>query len=83
MRFLGDESCDFSVVKALRKAAYDVLCVSEISPRVDDTDVIKLAVQQKRILWYFKLFKFVFWVMHYRRLSLWETLSRMPQMKGA
>ena len=50
MRFLGDESCDFSVVKALRKAGYDVLCVSEISPRADDTDVIKRAVQQKRIL---------------------------------
>jgi len=50
MRFLADECCDFSVVKALRTAGYDVLCVSEIMPRSDDSEVIKLAVREKRIV---------------------------------
>lgn len=50
MRFLADECCDFSVVEALRTAGYDVLCVSEIKPRADDTEVIKRAGLDKRIL---------------------------------
>ena len=50
MRFLADESCDFAVVRALRQAGYDVICVSEISPRAEDQDVIRLAVHDKRIL---------------------------------
>jgi predicted nuclease of predicted toxin-antitoxin system len=50
MRFLADECCDFSVVKALRTAGYDVLCVAETKPRADDSDVIRLATRDKRIL---------------------------------
>jgi len=50
MRFLADECCDFSVVKALITAGYDVVCVSEIRPRSDDSEVIKLAVREKRIV---------------------------------
>jgi predicted nuclease of predicted toxin-antitoxin system len=50
MRFLADECCDFSVVKALRTAGHDVLCVAETRPRADDTDVIKLAARGRRIL---------------------------------
>lgn len=50
MRFLADECCDFSVVQALRTAGYDVLCVSEVKPRADDTEVIKRAGRDKRIL---------------------------------
>ena len=50
MRFLADESCDFAVVYALRRAKHDVLAVAEISPRAADSDIIKLATKQKRIL---------------------------------
>ena len=50
MRFLADESCDFVVVRALRESGYDVLSVSEISPRAEDAGVIELAVKDKRIL---------------------------------
>ncbi len=50
MDFLADESCDFAVVYALRKAKHDVLAVAEITPRAADSEVIKLALRQKRIL---------------------------------
>jgi predicted nuclease of predicted toxin-antitoxin system len=40
MRFLADESCDFSIVRALRASGYDVLAVCEISPRAQDSDVM-------------------------------------------
>jgi predicted nuclease of predicted toxin-antitoxin system len=50
MRFLGAESCDFAVVRALRSAGHDVLAVSDIAPRAEDPDVINLAVSENRIL---------------------------------
>lgn len=50
MRFLADESCDFIVVRALRAAGHDVSAVSEVSPGADDTTVIDLALEEKRIL---------------------------------
>lgn len=50
MRFLGDESCDQAVVRALRAAGHDVLSVSEIAPTADDEVVIALARDERRIL---------------------------------
>ena len=50
MRFLADESCDFMIVKTLRDAGHDVLAVSEITPRAEDSEVIRLAVSENRIL---------------------------------
>ncbi len=50
MRFLADESCDFSVVRALRTAGYDVLAVCENAPRAEDSQVIQLAVGEGRVL---------------------------------
>jgi predicted nuclease of predicted toxin-antitoxin system len=50
MRFLADESCDFAVVRALRAAGFDVLSISESTPRAEDTEVIELALRQERIL---------------------------------
>jgi predicted nuclease of predicted toxin-antitoxin system len=50
MRFLADESCDFGIVHALRAGGHDVIGVSEISPRAQDSEVIRLAVREKRIL---------------------------------
>jgi predicted nuclease of predicted toxin-antitoxin system len=50
MRFLADESCDFAVVRALRRAGFDVLCISESTPRAEDLEVIGLALREERIL---------------------------------
>src|SRR6266446_6998471 len=50
MRFLADESCDFSVVRALRSADHDVLAIAEVSPREEDEDVMERAVKGGRIL---------------------------------
>jgi len=50
MRFLADESCDFSVVRALRTARHDVGAVAEVAPGAPDEIVIDLALRDKRIL---------------------------------
>jgi predicted nuclease of predicted toxin-antitoxin system len=50
VRFLADESCDVTVVHVLREAGHDVLSISDISPRADDTIVIDLAANESRIL---------------------------------
>lgn len=50
MRFLADESCDFAIVRILRKAGHDVLAVAESFSGAPDSEVIKLAVSQKRIV---------------------------------
>jgi predicted nuclease of predicted toxin-antitoxin system len=50
MRFLADESCDFTFVRVLRAAGHDVLAVAESSPGVADAKVIALAHGQRRIL---------------------------------
>ena len=42
MRFLADESCDFAVVQALRADGHDVIAVSEVTPRAEDSEVIRL-----------------------------------------
>jgi hypothetical protein len=43
VRFLADESCDFAVVKALRKVGHDVSVIAEVSPRAEDEAVMSLA----------------------------------------
>ena len=50
MRFMADESCDFSVVRALRSAKHDVVAIAEVSPRAEDDDVRERAVTDERIL---------------------------------
>jgi predicted nuclease of predicted toxin-antitoxin system len=50
MRFLADESCDFSVVRALRSVGHDVAAIAEVSPREEDDDVRKRAVIANCIL---------------------------------
>lgn len=50
MNFLADESCDFSVARALRDDGHDVLAVAERMPGAPDTEVIELAVREHRIL---------------------------------
>ncbi len=51
MRFLADESCDFSIVHALRAAGHDVNAVAEGSLRgSSDAEVIEFATGDRRIL---------------------------------
>ncbi len=50
LRFLADESCDFSVVRQLRKAGYDVEAVAEYISRSDDRELIDMASRDERIL---------------------------------
>ena len=50
MRFLADESCDYAVVRALRSSGHDVVAVSDIAPRAEDSAVMNLAVREGRIL---------------------------------
>ena len=50
MRFLADESCDFSVVVALRAAGHDVSAVAEIQPGAEDTHVLARARSESRVL---------------------------------
>jgi predicted nuclease of predicted toxin-antitoxin system len=50
VQFLADESCDFSVVRALRTAGHDVLAVAELSPGSDDALILDLALREQRIL---------------------------------
>ena len=50
MRFLADESCDFAVVRALRKKGYDVVAVSEVAQGASDAEVVQRAVEEDRTL---------------------------------
>jgi predicted nuclease of predicted toxin-antitoxin system len=50
IRFLADESCDFSIVTALRDNRYDVLAVIDRMPGATDQQVIELALAEQRVL---------------------------------
>ncbi len=50
LRFLADESCDFGVVRVLRKQGFDVLAVSETTARSVDRELIDQAYHENRIL---------------------------------
>jgi predicted nuclease of predicted toxin-antitoxin system len=50
LSFLADESCDFSLIRALRTAAYSVKAIAEISPSLPDEAVLELAVAENRLL---------------------------------
>ena len=50
MRFLADESCDFTFVRILQAAGHDVMAVAESAPGAPDDKVIAFAHSQRRIL---------------------------------
>jgi predicted nuclease of predicted toxin-antitoxin system len=50
MRFLADENCDFSIIRALRADGHDVLAVSEFQQRSIDRELMEMARSQERIL---------------------------------
>ena len=47
---MADESCDFAVVRALRTAGNDVVAIAELSPRISDEEVLRLARDDGRVL---------------------------------
>ena len=49
-RFPADESCDYSVVRALVRLGHEVLAVADLSPRADDESVIGLALREQCVL---------------------------------
>ena len=50
MQFLADESCDFTVVLALRAAGHDVVAIAESRPGITDRDVMDIAEAEHRIV---------------------------------
>jgi predicted nuclease of predicted toxin-antitoxin system len=50
INFLADESCDFTVVRALRAAKFDVLSVAESFPSISDEQVLQRSLKEERIL---------------------------------
>jgi predicted nuclease of predicted toxin-antitoxin system len=50
IRFLIDESCDYTAVRALRAAGYDVVSVAESFPSTSDFDVLKVALHSESVL---------------------------------
>lgn len=50
LRFLADESCDYSVVRILRADGHDVLAVGDEMTRSIDRELIDQARQEERIL---------------------------------
>ncbi len=50
IKFLADESCDFSIVRFLRAANYDVQAIMEIASGESDANIIQMAVTTGRVL---------------------------------
>jgi len=50
VRFLADESCDFSVVRALRAVGHDVSAIVEVNSGAEDEAVLAVARSEGRVL---------------------------------
>jgi predicted nuclease of predicted toxin-antitoxin system len=50
MRILADENLESEIVEALRKAGHTVSDIKEMTPGVDDPDVLALANEESAIL---------------------------------
>jgi predicted nuclease of predicted toxin-antitoxin system len=50
MRWLADECVAATLVTLLRSDGHDVLSVAEVAAGLSDTDVVALALQEKRLL---------------------------------
>jgi uncharacterized protein with PIN domain len=50
MRFLADESCDFAIIRPLRLTGFEVVAVSEAFPGAKDSQVIRVATSEERML---------------------------------
>src|SRR5262245_40634473 len=49
MRFLADESCVFSVIRALRAAGHDGAAVADIAPGAEDDAILEFAAREARV----------------------------------
>ncbi len=47
---MADESCDFTVVRALRGVGHEVTAIVEIAPRLPDDEVLALAAARNHVL---------------------------------
>lgn len=47
MRFVADESVDFPIIQALRRAGHSVLAIVEIVPGTTDDEVLNLANRER------------------------------------
>jgi len=50
MRLLADESCDASVVRALRAAGHDLIAIAEVARGALDESVIEIASREHRLV---------------------------------
>jgi len=50
MKFLVDESCEYPLVSFLRNLGFDILSVAEEFPSLEDKEVLKVAIKEKRII---------------------------------
>ena len=50
LKFLADESLEYSIVLWLREQGYDVVAVAEDFPSVEDEKILEKAVQENRII---------------------------------
>ncbi|HEY6350037.1 MAG TPA: DUF5615 family PIN-like protein [Candidatus Angelobacter sp.] len=50
MNFVADESCAGPVIRALREAGHDVVAITEVTPGASDDQVLKRALNEKRVL---------------------------------
>ncbi len=50
MEFVADESCDFTIVRTLRKQDFEVYSIAESFPGVSDREVLDIAKRQEGIL---------------------------------
>ncbi len=50
LRFLADESLEYSIVLYLRKQGYDVISVAKDFPSTKDKEILKKAYQEARII---------------------------------
>lgn len=50
LKFLADESLEYSIVLWLRELSYDVISIAENFPSVEDEKVLEKSVQENRII---------------------------------
>jgi len=50
LKFLADESLEYSIVLSLRKSGYGVASIAEDYPAIKDKEILKIAIEEDRVL---------------------------------
>ncbi len=50
MQFLADESCDAIIVLKLRELGYNVAYIAELTPGIEDDEILQKALKEERLL---------------------------------